>query len=173
MKKFLLSSIALVTVFMIGCDTNVYQPIMRNQEFVLSKVGDRKPQHFTTDTHPNTKAKITETFTHSVVGNKLFLTNTFAFGNPGDIASMGISSVDNSTSTITLTYRDSLGMNPVMVPGTTTPLKKGVEITSIFDITQVRMGNGRKIKVNVNYEFPNSSTNVLPLTLNKSYTLPY
>jgi hypothetical protein len=66
-----------------------------------------------------------------------------------------------------------LGLDPLLVPGTTTPLKKGAEITSTFDITQVRMGNGRKIKVNINYVFPNSKTNVLPLTLNKSYTLPY
>ena len=173
MKKFLLSSIVLVTIlFMIGCDTNVYQPIMKNQEFNLSKVGDTKVNH-TTAVISGTTTPITETFTHSVVGNKLILKNTFAYGNPGEIASMGISSVDNNTSTITLTYRDSLGLDPLLVPGTTTPLKKGAEITSTFDITQVRMGNGRKIKVNINYVFPNSKTNVLPLTLNKSYTLPY
>jgi hypothetical protein len=171
MKKFLLSSIALVTVFMIGCDTNVYQPIMRNQEFVLSKVGDAKLNH-TTAIISGTSTPINETFTHSVVGNKLILKNTFAYGNPGEIASIGISSNDNNTSTITLTYRDSLGLDPLLVPGTTTPLKKGAEITSTFDITQVRMGNGRKLKVNINYIFPKSSTNVLGLS-NKTITLPY
>jgi hypothetical protein len=63
-------------------------------------------------------------------------------------------------------------LDPLLVPGTTTPLKKGAEITSTFDITQVRMGNGRKLKVNINYIFPKSSTNVLGLS-NKTITLPY
>lgn len=171
MKKFLLSFAAIVSLFIVGCDTNVYKPIMKNQEFVLNKIGDAKINH-TTAVISGTTTPITETFTHSVVGNKLILKNTFAYGNPGEIASIGLSSVDNNTSTITLTYKDSLGLAPLLVPGTSTALQKGAEITSTFDITQVRMGNGRKIKVNINYVFPNTSTNVLGLTP-KTITLPY
>lgn len=172
MKKILLSSITIVTLFVIvGCDTNVYQPIMVNQDFILNKVGDSKINH-TKDTITLTTTKITETFTHAVVGNKLVLTNTFAYGNPGEIASNGISNIDNNTSIITLTYRDSLGLNPLYIPGTITPIKKGAEIKTTFDISQVRKGTGKKLKVNIVYDFPNPNTNVLGLT-NKSYTLPY
>ncbi len=171
MKKFLLSTITLASLFIIGCDTNVYQPILKNQDFILNKVSDVKINH-TKDTITGTNTKITETFTHSVVGNKLILKNIFPYGNPGEIASVGLSSVNNTTSTITLTYRDSLGLNPLLVPGTTTALRKGAEITTVFDIAQVRMGNGKKIKVDIVYVFPNTNTNVQSLT-SKSYTLPY
>jgi hypothetical protein len=171
MKKFLLSSITLVSLFIVGCDTNVYQPILINQDFILNKVSDSKINH-TTDTITGTTKKITETFTHSVVGNKLILTNTFAYGNPGEIATNGISTFDNSTSLITLTYRDSLGLNPLYIPGTTTPIKKGAEIKSTFDISQVRKGTGKKLKVKIVYVFPNSNTNVANLQ-SKTIDLPY
>lgn len=171
MKKFLLYAIVIFSLFIVGCDTNVYKPIMKNQEFILSKIGDTKINH-STAVISGTTTPITETFTHAVVGNKLILKNTFAYGNPGEIASIGLSAVNNTSSTITLTYRDSLGLSPLLVPGTTTPLRKGAEITSTFDITQIRMGNGKKLKVDIVYAFPNASSNVLGLT-NKSYTLPY
>ena len=171
MKKFLLSSITLVSLFIVGCDTNVYQPILINQDFILNKVSDSKINH-TTDTITGTNKKITETFTHSVVGNKLILKNTFAYGNPGEISSNGISSVDNNTSIITLTYRDSLVLNPLYMPGTTTALRKGAEIESTFDISQVRKGTGKKLKVKIVYVFPNSNTNVANLQ-SKTIDLPY
>jgi hypothetical protein len=58
------------------------------------------------------------------------------------------------------------------MPGTTTALRKGAEIESTFDISQVRKGTGKKLKVKIVYVFPNSNTNVANLQ-SKTIDLPY